>query len=145
MSKKRKVTAYKTFTTYTCHHRSEGYAAIMAATNDEIVSTPDGDMMLVSMTSNFELSDPNVDIILLVGRVSYDRGHSWHVSPSVMDMWYWRDKFWTHATTKGGAEYYRNHQFLLYEIEAPPYFLDNVTINPPLRKADGSFEFDNKL
>ncbi len=140
--KKRKVTGYKISGDYEFLHRSEGWAATMAAIGGEPVSTPDGDMMLVSMTFNFELSDPNVDIILLVGRVTL--GYNTN-KRFCADMWYWRDKFWTHAVSKNGAEYYRNHKYLLYEIEAPPYFLNNVTINPPKRNADGHLEFDSRF
>lgn len=140
--KKRKVTGHKISGDYKCLHRSEGWAATMAAIGGEPVSTPDGDMMLVSMTFNFELSDPNVDIILLVGRVTL--GYNTN-KRSCADMWYWRDKFWTHAFSKNGTEYYRDHKYLLYEIEAPPYFLNNVTINPPKRNADGHLEFASRF
>ena len=82
----------------------------------EDVETHGGPMVKVNLTTTRDLSDPNIDIAALVAGCLVYRS-SGKVDPQAPELWYWRDKFWTKALASDNTVYYRNHQYLLYEVQ----------------------------
>lgn len=79
------------------------------------VMTPDGEMLLVKIRQQAELSDPNVDVAVQVGMAKAYRKNG-RIDPFSPELWFYNDKFWVKAKSSDGTEYYNAQQYLFYEV-----------------------------
>lgn len=117
-SRRRKLMAYK----YNCntpvewHLRRDGRVIFHRIDSEGTVETPDGPMVVVRITHNTEIAQPDCDIAALVGQaVAYRK--SKHIDPQSPELWFWEDKFWVKARSTDGSAYYNNKAYLFYEVE----------------------------
>lgn len=83
----------------------------------ETVSTPDGEMLLVSIAHKAELGHPDTDVAILVGQVIMHR-KSGIKNPMAPELWFWNDAFWIKAKAGDGTPYYgRKKQYLIYQVQ----------------------------
>lgn len=85
-------------------------------TTEEVVNTPDGQMIGVQIRNKVDLCDPSNDIAALVGKAKVIR-KSGVIDPQGPEIWYWNDKLWVKAVEAGGSDYYYKKTYLFYEIE----------------------------
>lgn len=89
-------------------HRIEGGA---------VAATPDGDMLLVTISHKTELADPGNDVAVLIGQVVMSR-KSGVKDPLAPELWFWNDAFWVKARASDGTPYYSNDKkYLIYQVQ----------------------------
>lgn len=94
--------------------RHLGRPAFFKIETFDTVSTFDGDMLAVKLTSQIDIADPKHDIAVLVGRAAVYRNEI--IDPQSPELYYWNDKFWLQARNGANQLYYNNKCYLFYRV-----------------------------
>ena len=94
---------------------------------DEPVSTPQGTMIPVQITTKPNIIDMTVDLGVMLAK-GLRRLMSGAKDPESPEIWYWNEKFWCKAVVPGAGLYYKNQRYLLYEVQVrdPELLLGSV-------------------
>lgn len=97
-------------------------AAFREISNIKIVSTVDGLMMLCNIDYSDDLNNPDIDWIVLIG--SADNTDKLISRTVKHKLWFYDNRYWANARSSNGLEYYKNKQFLLYEVSVTQDVID---------------------
>lgn len=97
--------------------RRDQRVVIYAIDVKEMVTTPNGPMLLASLRQLADVSNPNVDITVQVGLALVFRKNG-QPDPQSPELWFYDNKFWATARdSTGTGVYYQKQHHLLYEIK----------------------------
>jgi len=83
-----------------------------------IKSVEDVQFKLIKLKGNFEIANPDSDIVVLVGNIQQTIVQ--HLARPILikpDLWYWDNKFWLKAVNDLLIPYYFRKMYAFYEVQ----------------------------